>query len=79
MEKSIFKTCVEIPFKIGDYIVIDGKRERINGMLIYVTRNSDIHKVRFQVGYHHQITIPCYLKCRVVVHPLDVEGLGLSE
>lgn len=78
MENSIFKTRVDVPFKVGDYITINGKRERINGMLIYITQNTEVLKVRFQVGSHHQITIPCYIKGQILIRGMDSKEVGLQ-
>lgn len=50
-------TTLEIPYKIGDKICVDGNSYVILGMHIYITQNSNVVKWRFHIGHGRFVTV----------------------
>lgn len=48
---------LEVPYQIGDKVLVNGKTETIRGIHIYVTQNSEIIKWRFHIGCGKFVTI----------------------
>lgn len=48
---------VNVPYKIGDKITVNGREQTIKGIHIYVTQNSDVIKWRFHIGHGQFVTI----------------------
>jgi hypothetical protein len=49
---------IEIPFEIGDTIVVDGVEETIKGVHVYIGNDGRIRKWRLYIGHMRFITIP---------------------
>ena len=48
---------LEVPYQIGDKVLVNGKTEMIRGIHIYVTQNSEVIKWRFHIGGGKFVTI----------------------
>ena len=48
---------LDVPYKIGDEIEVDGQTFTIKGIHIYITLNSDVIKWRFHIGNGKFVTV----------------------
>lgn len=48
---------INIPFEIGDRLIVDGKLKTIKGIHLYIGDNGVIRKYRFHIGNSDFITI----------------------
>lgn len=48
---------IEVPYKIGDRIEVNGVDYVIRGIHIYITQDSDVIKWRFHIGRGKFVTI----------------------
>lgn len=55
--KEVNPVKVEVPYKIGDQVRVNGKTETIRGIHIYVTQTSEVSKWRFHIGGGKFVTI----------------------
>lgn len=48
---------INIPFELGDRIIVDGKLKTIKGIHVYIGENGKIKKYRFYISNNHFLTI----------------------
>lgn len=48
---------IDIPFEIGDRIIVDGKIKIVKGIHVFICKNGTVKKYRFHIGDGEFVTI----------------------